>query len=221
MRDSIHDSSHSFIHNVIHNIASTTRGFSIPSTLMALACAASQPSVEPPATPEAPDAPSAEVASVTAPAAPRTIEVTLEPRSGSQLEGRATLMETPEGVMISLKVEHATPGDHGAHVHESGDCSAPDASSAGDHFNPSVNPHALPMNTPRHLGDLGNVNVAADGTGEVEIVAPGANLKEGDPNSFLGRAIIVHEKRDDGGQPSGNAGGRIGCGVVDSGPSPS
>jgi Cu-Zn family superoxide dismutase len=75
-------------------------------------------------------------------------------------------------------------------------------------------PHALPPAAERHLGDLGNIDVAADGTGSTEIVVKGATLKEGEPTSFLGRAIIVHAKQDDGGQPVGNAGGRIGCGVI-------
>jgi len=74
--------------------------------------------------------------------------------------------------------------------------------------------HALPTGTPRHLGDLGNITISPDGKGTLDIVAPGANLKEGDPNSFLGRAIIVHEKQDDGAQPTGNAGGRIGCAEI-------
>ncbi|HVZ34010.1 MAG TPA: superoxide dismutase family protein, partial [Polyangiaceae bacterium] len=102
----------------------------------------------------------------------------------------------------------------GIHVHEKGDCSAADGSSAGGHFNPAGAPHALPANAPHHLGDWGNINVGADGKGTLEIVVPGASLKEGDPNSYLGRAIIVHEKVDDGGQPTGNAGGRIGCAEI-------
>jgi Cu-Zn family superoxide dismutase len=100
------------------------------------------------------------------------------------------------------------------HVHEKGDCSAPDGASAGGHFNPENHPHAKPPDAPRHLGDLGNIEVAQDGTGTLEIVVKGANLKSGDKYSFLDRALIVHEKKDDGGQPTGNAGGRIGCGVI-------
>jgi Cu-Zn family superoxide dismutase len=145
------------------------------------------------------------------PAAPKSIETIFQSKSGSKLAGKATLTETAEGVKVMIALDGVSPGDHGSHVHEKGDCSAPDAASAGGHFNPATNPHALPTGTPRHLGDLGNIVVAADGKGTLEIVAPGANLKEGDPNSFLGRAIIVHEKKDDGGQPTGNAGGRIGC----------
>lgn len=196
----------------------------VSSMLWALACGSSQQSGEPAASPEAPaseataeapagDAPSAEAAGSSA---AHPIDVVLQAKSGSTLSGNATLTETAEGVKVELTIEHAPPGEHGAHVHEKGDCSAPDGSSAGGHFNPSSHPHALPSSDPRHLGDLGNIEVGADGTGKIEIVAPGANLKDGDPNSFVGKAIIVHEKQDDGGQPTGNAGGRIGCGEIKS-----
>jgi Cu-Zn family superoxide dismutase len=144
----------------------------------------------------------------------KTLEVPLQAKSGSKLSGKATLTETPDGVKVVLSVENVSPGDHGSHVHEKGDCSAEDGSSAGGHFNPGGHQHALPAGSPRHLGDLGNITVAEDGKGTIEIVATGANLKDGDPNSFLGRSIIVHEKKDDGGQPTGNAGGRIGCGEI-------
>jgi Cu-Zn family superoxide dismutase len=147
-------------------------------------------------------------------AAPKTIEVPLQAKSGSKLSGKATLTETPDGVKVVLSVENVSPGDHGAHVHEKGDCSAEDGSSAGGHFNPGGHQHALPTGSPRHLGDLGNITVAEDGKGTIEIVATGANLKNGDANSFVGRSIIVHEKKDDGGQPTGNAGGRIGCAEI-------
>jgi Cu-Zn family superoxide dismutase len=106
------------------------------------------------------------------------------------------------------------PGEHGAHVHEKGDCSAADGASAGGHFNPHSKDHGLPGAEKRHLGDLGNINIGKDGKGSLDITAPGANLKPNDPASFVGRAIIVHSKKDDGGQPTGNAGGRIGCGVI-------
>jgi Cu-Zn family superoxide dismutase len=181
---------------------------------------APQPAAEPPAEPPAEAAP-AETASAepekapeAAPAAPATVEVTFQAKSGSKLAGKATLTETPEGVKVALALEGVKPGDHGAHVHEKGDCSAPDAASAGGHFNPATHPHALPATSPRHLGDLGNITIGKDGKGTLEIVAPGANLKANDPNSFLGKSIIVHEKKDDGGQPTGNAGGRIGCAEI-------
>jgi superoxide dismutase, Cu-Zn family len=178
------------------------------SALAWLGCASSSQSTEP-AT--AASESSAEEKSA---GSEKTLEVALQPKSDSQLSGAATLSETAEGVKVVLTVENVAPGEHGAHVHENGDCSAPDAASAGSHYNPSSHPHALPASEPRHLGDLGNITVGADGKGTIEVVAVGANLKEGDPSSFLGRAIIVHEKQDDGGQPVGNAGGRIGCGVI-------
>lgn len=170
---------------------------------------------EAPATPAvpAPDAPAA--AAEPAKAEPRTVDVTIEPKSGSKLSGKATLSEVEGGVKVVLSVEGVTPGgDHGAHVHEKGDCSAPDGASAGGHFNPQGNDHALPTVAKRHLGDLGNLKIGKDGKGSLEITIPGANLKAGDPNSFSGKSIVVHAKKDDGGQPTGNAGGRIGCGVI-------
>ncbi len=198
----------------------------------ALACGGSQESPttpEPPPPPaEPPPAESSEATTTSSEAGsseasaqagsdappPKSVETIFQAKSGSKLSGKATLTETAEGVKVVLSLDGVPPGDHGSHVHEKGDCSAPDAASAGGHFNPASSPHALPSSSPRHLGDLGNINVAADGKGTLDIVAPGANLKEGDPHSFLGRAIIVHEKKDDGGQPSGNAGGRIGCAEI-------
>jgi superoxide dismutase, Cu-Zn family len=165
---------------------------------------------EAPKPPEPPAAPVAEVKTE-----PRKLEVKLEAKSGSKLSGKATLTETDAGVHVVLSVEGVTPGgEHGAHVHEKGDCSAADGASAGGHFNPAGNEHALPATAKRHLGDLGNLAVGKDGKGSLDITIPGANLKPGDANSFAGKAIIVHAKKDDGGQPTGNAGGRIGCGVI-------
>jgi Cu-Zn family superoxide dismutase len=164
------------------------------------------PSSEPAAAEPAEDAKAA--------AAPVVIEVPIEAKSGSKLTGTVKFSEQADGVQVVIQVANLTAGARATHVHETGDCSAPDAKSAGGHFNPDNHPHALPTKDPRHLGDLGNIDVAKDGTGSLEIVVPGANLKDGDPHSFLGRALIVHEKKDDGGQPTGNAGGRIGCAVI-------
>jgi superoxide dismutase, Cu-Zn family len=140
--------------------------------------------------------------------------VDITPKSGSKLAGKITLTESGTGVKIVLEIEGVTPGDHGAHVHETPDCSAPDAKTAGSHYNPDKHDHGLPDAKQRHLGDLGNIVAGKDGKGKLEIVIPDANLKPNDPHSFLGRAIIVHEKKDDGGQPVGNAGGRIGCAAI-------
>jgi superoxide dismutase, Cu-Zn family len=193
------------------------------SSISALgACGGSQQSSEPAASPEPAAAePAMGESAAQTEAAPagsadtgKTVRVTFEPKSGSQLAGTATLTETPAGVRVLASLENVPPGEHGAHVHEKGDCSAPDGSSAGEHFNPTAHPHGLPQTGQRHLGDLGNVSIGGDGTGTIDIVASGANLEPNDPNSFLGKAIIVHEKKDDGSQPSGNAGGRIGCTVI-------
>src|SRR4051812_32834037 len=146
------------------------------------------------------------------PAAKATVK--LAPTANQTARGEVTFTAESGGVHVVGTFSGLVFGEHGFHVHEKGDCSAPDGASAGGHFNPAGNPHALPTGNPRHLGDLGNITISPDGKGTLEIVAAGANLKDGDPNSFAGRAIIVHEKQDDGGQPTGNAGGRIGCAEI-------
>jgi Cu-Zn family superoxide dismutase len=154
----------------------------------------------------------------TAPAAgAASIEVALAAKSDSKLSGKATFTEVDGGVKVTVQVAGVAPGKLATHVHEKGDCSAPDAESAGGHFNPAGKQHGLPPGEEHHLGDLGNIDIAADGTGSTEVVVKGASLRAGDPSSFLGRAIIVHAKQDDGGQPVGNAGARIGCGVISAG----
>jgi Cu-Zn family superoxide dismutase len=202
-------------------------GFCMSWALALGACGGSQQSAAPAATPEpateepvgdgAPGAEPEKTPEAAAPAAgtEKSVHVAFLAKSGSTLAGSGTLTETPDGVSVSLALENVPPGEHGAHVHEKGDCSAPDATSAGGHFNPAAHPHALPDGTPRHLGDLGNINIGSDGKGTIDILAPGANLKPGDASSFLGKSIIIHEKKDDGGQPTGNAGGRIGCAPIE------
>jgi Cu-Zn family superoxide dismutase len=181
---------------------------------------ATPPAAEPPAPapePAATAAPAAEAAPAPAPAEAkpaRILDVELVAKSGSKLKGKATLAEVPGGVKVTMNVEGVDPGDHGSHIHEKGDCSAADGASAGGHFNPGGHQHGLPAVEKRHLGDLGNITVGKDGKGTHEITISGANLTPNDPNSFTGRAIIIHAKKDDGGQPVGNAGGRIGCGVI-------
>ncbi len=148
-------------------------------------------------------------------AAPAQAGAALEPRSGSTVTGMATFTELPEGgVRAVVHIEKAPPGLHGLHIHEKGDCSAPDATSAGGHFNPTTMPHAGPMDAQHHAGDLGNIEIKADGTGDLTITSKMLTVKPG-PNSVVGRAVIFHEKADDlKTQPTGNAGGRLACGVV-------
>lgn len=149
-------------------------------------------------------------------AAERTqpLVVSIEPRSGSKLHGTAKFESVNGGVQVTLDVLSAPAGKHGAHIHQNADCSAKDGKSAGDHFNPQAHEHGLPPTEHRHLGDLGNLEVGKDGKGHLDIVIAGANLTTGDNLSFLDRGIIIHEKVDNGDQPAGNAGNRIGCGEI-------
>lgn len=152
-----------------------------------------------------------------APASPQA-RATIEARSGSNVTGWATFTErSTGGVAIVVHIENAPPGSHGLHVHEKGDCSAPDASSAGGHFNPGGMPHAGPTDMHRHAGDLGNITIESNGTGHLELVSDLLTVRPG-PNSVVGKAVVFHEKTDDlSTQPTGNAGSRLGCGVVQMG----
>lgn len=154
-------------------------------------------------------------ASAAKPSAAPQARATIEPRSGSNVKGWATFADrSTGGVAVVVHIENAPPGVHGLHVHEKGDCSAADASSAGGHFNPGGMPHAGPTETHRHAGDLGNITIEANGTGHLELVTDLLTVKVG-PNSVVGKAVVFHEKADDlTSQPSGNAGARLGCGVV-------
>jgi Cu-Zn family superoxide dismutase len=140
---------------------------------------------------------------------------TIESKSGSKVTGKATFTELPSGgTKVEVWIENATPGSHGLHVHETGDCSSPDAKSAGGHFNAEGNPHAGPADAKRHNGDLGNIEIGADGKGHLELTVKNLTVKPG-PDSVVGKAVVFHEKTDDfKTQPTGDAGGRFGCGVI-------
>jgi Cu-Zn family superoxide dismutase len=145
--------------------------------------------------------------------APTKAVAVLHPTQGSSVQGRVTFNKAEAGVKVSLRVTGLTPGKHGFHVHEFGDCSAPDGASAGGHFNPTGDPHAAPADAKRHTGDLGNVEADQDGAAALDYVDARAAL-EG-PESILGRGVIVHANADDlKTQPTGNAGGRVACGVI-------
>ena len=139
----------------------------------------------------------------------------IESKSGSKVTGKATFTELAQGgAQVEVWIENATPGIHGLHIHEKGDCSAPDAASAGAHFNPAGNPHAGPLDLKHHNGDFGNITIGPDGKGRLEITSEMLTVKPG-PNSVVGKSIVFHEKVDDlKTQPSGDAGGRLGCGVI-------
>jgi Cu-Zn family superoxide dismutase len=123
------------------------------------------------------------------------------------------LSTTEKGVHFGGTVAGLTPGKHGFHVHEYGDCSAPDGSSAGGHFDPGRTTHGAPDAAERHAGDLGNIEADAGGIATVNIQAEGITLGVGD-RSVLGKAIVVHADPDDFSQPTGNAGARLACGII-------
>lgn len=148
------------------------------------------------------------------PPAPLRAKVELAPASKSNVRGTATFLEVDGGVEITANLEGLKPGEHGWHVHANGDCSAPDASSAGDHFNPDNHKHGAPEADERHAGDFGNLTAGKDGKATKTITMKGASLADG-AGSLVGKALIIHDKKDDlKTQPSGNAGPRVACGVI-------
>lgn len=139
----------------------------------------------------------------------------VEARSGSKVSGTVVFETSGDGrLKMTLNLQGLTPGDHGVHIHETGDCSAPDAASAGAHFNPESTTHGAPGSAAHHAGDLGNINANANGTGAMSVAVGGLSLND-KKTSVVGKAIIVHEKADDmTTQPGGGAAGRIGCAVI-------
>lgn len=137
----------------------------------------------------------------------------VESRSGSSVTGTVRFYEEGESVRVVADLAGLAPGAHGFHLHEVGDCSAPDATSAGPHWNPSGMAHGAPGSAAHHAGDLGNLEADAQGSAHLETTTTSFGIAR-EP-SALGRAVVVHEKPDDlASQPAGNAGPRQGCGVV-------
>ena len=126
---------------------------------------------------------------------------------GNDLQGTVTFIQTPGGVRVQANLTGLTGTEHGFHVHQYGDCSASDGTSAGGHFNPHGADHAGPFAASRHVGDLGNSEATYDRV-DTHLAFEGES-------SIIGRAVIVHGGTDDlSSQPSGAAGPRIACGVI-------
>ncbi|MBE2210283.1 MAG: superoxide dismutase family protein [Xanthomonadaceae bacterium] len=143
--------------------------------------------------------------------------VTLSPRSGSQVAGVLHVMPMGDGVHVTGTISGLTPNKAQAfHIHEKGDCSADDASSAGGHFNPTSQPHGNAQGGgAHHLGDQANLQADAGGTAQVDAHFSGVSLNTGTETDVMGKAIVVHADADDyTSQPAGNAGKRIACGVI-------
>lgn len=140
---------------------------------------------------------------------------TLSPASGSQVRGNITFTQAGQNrVRVSGEITGHTPGPKGFHIHEKGDCSAPDAMSAGGHFNPAKAKHgATPV--AGHAGDMGNVAFNSAGTATINMVLEGISVSQDAQNGIIGRAVVVHMQPDDlKTDPTGNAGGRAACGVI-------
>lgn len=148
-----------------------------------------------------------------------TATATLLPTKGHDVRGSVKLVQRKGELVVTGKLTGLTPGPHGFHVHERGDCSAPDGASAGPHFDPAGSKsHGGPAGDRRHGGDFGNIVADAKGVAVFEIRTMGVSLGS-DPASVVGRALIVHAKADDlSTQPSGNAGARVACGLISRAP---
>lgn len=138
----------------------------------------------------------------------------LAPTAGNAAKGTVTFTQKDGTVLVVAKVSGLTPGNHGFHVHEKGDCSAADAMSAGGHFNPMGKPHAHPSVSERHTGDMPMLVAEASGnatlTSELTLMRVGSGA-----NDIVGKAVIVHKDPDDfTTQPTGNSGARVACGII-------
>ena len=146
--------------------------------------------------------------------APLKAVALLHPTEGNNVSGTVTFTEVADGVQVNAEISGLTPGKHGFHVHEFGDCSASDASSAGAHFNPTNQPHAGPDANARHVGDMGNIEADASGVAKLDYLDHNISLAN-DEQSIIGRSVVVHAKADDlKSQAAGDSGARVACGVI-------
>lgn len=147
----------------------------------------------------------------------RAAVANIAPASGTLVSGRLNIEAVDGGVRIRGELGGlGRSTQHAIHVHERGDCSAADGSSAGGHFNPGNALHGRAGQGPHHAGDMDNLVTDADGVARVDTTVRGVVLGGGTPTDIVGKAIIVHAAPDDyASQPSGNAGARIGCGVIE------
>jgi len=144
----------------------------------------------------------------------QTATATLAPTAGNTASGTVTFTQMGDKVMVSAKVSGLTPGGHGFHVHEKGDCSASDGMSAGGHFNPTGKPHGDPNASDHHAGDMPMLQADASGNAtlstELGVITVGSGATD-----IVGKSVIVHKDADDfKTQPTGNSGARVACGVI-------
>jgi superoxide dismutase, Cu-Zn family len=137
----------------------------------------------------------------------------ITPTASSKVAGMVVFVKADKGVKITVDVTGLTPGKHGFHIHEFGDCSAADYTSAGPHFMMAGESHGAPDASMSHNGDMGNLEADATGKAHLELTDP--NVSFSGATSIIGRAIVIHDKEDDlKTQPTGNSGARIACATI-------
>lgn len=146
-------------------------------------------------------------------------QTVMTPASASLVSGTLAVTAVAGGVRVTGELGGLQPGSpHAIHIHEKGDCSAVDATSAGGHFNPRQQAHGRAGQGAHHGGDMDNIVANASGVAMVNVHARGVVLGGGAGNDAIGRAVVVHAKRDDYvSQPAGDAGARVACGVIRAG----
>lgn len=133
----------------------------------------------------------------------------------SGVTGTAVFTQNGDQITFTVEIQGASPGLHAVHIHEYGDCSAPDGTSAGGHWNPTDVAHGKWGVGEFHLGDIGNITVGEDGTGRFTLTTDLWEIGTGSDVDVVGQSMIIHADADDFvSQPSGAAGPRIGCGVI-------
>ncbi|WP_233269373.1 superoxide dismutase family protein [Alteribacillus sp. YIM 98480] len=145
--------------------------------------------------------------------------ITVSLMNGEENEiGTANLEETDEGIKIQLEASDLPEdSEHGFHIHETGTCEGPDFESAGGHFNPDDSDHGFDSEGGPHAGDLPNITTNENGQASEEFIVENVTLASGQESSLLNEtALVIHEEADDyESQPSGDAGDRIACGVIE------
>jgi len=197
---------------------------SLFAAITALGLAACSPSTDNADTAAAPAAVPADTAAAPAAMAATdaaTAVAALAPTQGNEAKGNVTFKVVDGRVHVSGQITGLKPdSEHGFHIHEKGDCSAPDATSAGGHFNPGQQDHGRVDSDPHHGGDMANIKADAQGTATIDApVSSNVNIGKGDGFDIIGRGLIVHADPDDyTSQPTGNAGGRLACAVIQKAP---